>query len=314
MKVLLVDSSSVEIAVLSRHIKRLGGTTVAVRNGFDGIDAFGQETPDLVLLEVSLPDISGYEVARRIRATEISGNWTPIIFISARARDEDIAAGVAAGGDDYLQKPLSEVVLSAKIRAMYRIVQMRTSLLVLARKLDAANQELLRLSSSDGLTGIPNRRYFDETLDREWRRCRRAGGELSLIMCDVDHFKRFNDVYGHQAGDECLRQVGQSLVAAVDRGGDTAARYGGEEFVVILPDTSTEGACTVAEKVRKAVVSLGIPHAESPYGQVTVSLGVARIAADEIGDIESLILSADRALYQAKREGRNRVAVEPEPS
>ena len=202
---------------------------------------------------------------------------------------------------------MSEVVLSAKIRAMYRIVQMRTSLVVLTRKLDAANQELQRLSSSDGLTGIPNRRYFDEALDREWRRCRRVGKELALIMCDVDHFKRYNDYYGHQAGDECLRQVAEALKVGLDRGGDVLARYGGEEFVIVLPETSTGGALIVAERVRHAVMALGIPHAESSYSQVTLSLGLASMVPNESCQPSELLHAADQALYAAKHEGRNRV-------
>ncbi|MGE5386561.1 MAG: diguanylate cyclase domain-containing protein [Betaproteobacteria bacterium] len=307
MKILVVDPSVAERAAIGRHIEHLGGTAVMASHGLEALELFAEEIPDMVLLDVVLPDISGYEVARRIRASETAGNWTPIIFVTARSRDEDVEQGIAAGGDDYLHKPVSRAVLSAKIRAMHRIVQMRTSLLVMTRQLDAANQELVRLSSSDGLTGIPNRRYFDETLNREWRRSRRNSSALALIMCDVDHFKRFNDLYGHQTGDECLRRVARVLTQASDRGGDIPARYGGEEFSVILPDTSIDGAGIVAEKAREAVIALDIPHAQSPYGVVTISLGVASLIPDETGAPETLILAADQALYQAKHEGRNRV-------
>ncbi len=308
MKILVVDHSVSERTAIGRHIEHLGGSAVLTGCGLEAVAAFAQEMPDMVLLDVALPDITGYEVARRIRASETSGNWTPIIFVTAMSRDEDVEQGIAAGGDDYLFKPISRAVLSAKIRAMHRIVQMRTSLLVLTRQLDAANQELVRVSASDGLTGIPNRRYFDETLNREWRRCRRNGSELALIMCDVDHFKRFNDLYGHQTGDECLRRVARVLTQASDRAGDTPARYGGEEFAIILPDTSAEGAGIVAEKAREAVIALDIPHAQSSYGQVTISLGVASQIPDETATPEKLIQAADQALYHAKHEGRNRLA------
>lgn len=133
-----------------------------------------------------LPDLDGYEVARQIRLLEPPGDWTPIIFLSSMNKDKDIEMGIAAGGDDYLLKPISEIVLAAKIRAMQRIIQMRQSLLVLTRKLDTANQELKRLTSLDGLTGIANRRHFDEILSREWRRAMRQGEELSVLMCDID--------------------------------------------------------------------------------------------------------------------------------
>ncbi len=307
MKILLVDDSNVESAVLSTYIKHLGAIPLCARSGAEALDMFAREQPDMVLLDVVLPDFSGHEVARRIRAMETSGNWTPIIFVTSQTRDEDVEKGIAAGGDDYIYKPVSQILLTAKIRAMHRIVQMRTSLVVLARKLDSANQELLRLSSSDGLTGIPNRRFFDETIEREWRRCQRVSKELALVMCDVDHFKAYNDAYGHQAGDECLRQVAKALKLSLDRGGDTVARYGGEEFVFILPETSAGGALIVAERARHAVMSLGLPHTESSFGVVTVSLGVASAVPDVNNYGSTLIQAADQALYQAKHAGRNSV-------
>lgn len=309
MKILVVDDSQLETAVLGRYIQRLGGMPYIARTGLDALDIFTRERPDLVLLDVVLPDIDGYEVARRIRAAETDGDWTPILFVTSLTRDEDLAKGIAAGGDDYISKPVSEIVLSAKIRAMYRIVQMRTSLVVLTKKLDVANQELVRLSASDGLTGIPNRRFFDAMLDREWRRARRADKELAMIMCDVDYFKRFNDTYGHLAGDECLRQVAGALTRSLDRGGDTLARYGGEEFALILSDTSLNGAQTVAERARHEVLALGIPHTASDLSQVTISLGVACMKPDESSTEQSLLNAADQALYRAKKNGRNRVCV-----
>lgn len=306
MKILLVNHAHSELAKIARVIDRLGGQVIPVRLGYEALEKFESEHPDLILLDTALPDLSGCDVARKIRAAEAVNNWTPIIFTGAENNAADIEKAILAGGDDYLFKPVNEAILSAKVRAMYRIIQMRTSLVVLTRKLDTANQDLQRLSSSDGLTGIPNRRFFDETLEREWRRCRRLCNELSLIMCDVDHFKQFNDSYGHQAGDQCLQQVAKALAHQADRGSDTPARYGGEEFAVILPDTGPEGASIVAERIRQAVIALGIPHDGSLYGEVTVSLGIASMTPDESNQPQSLVMAADRALYRAKREGRNR--------
>ncbi len=275
--------------------------------GSEGIRLFLNERPDLVLLDIIMPDLDGYEVARQIRRLEPLGQWTPIIFLSSLNKDQDIERGIAAGGDDYLLKPVSEVVLAAKIRAMHRIIEMRDALLVLTSKLDAANQELKRLTSLDGLTGIANRRHFDEVLAREWRRAMRQGEEVSVLMCDIDFFKLYNDTYGHQSGDECLRQLAQALTQTMDRGGDLLARYGGEEFVAVLPGTSLQGATIVAEQMRKAVSMMRIDHTGTPFSHVTASFGVASAVAMPETDPNDIVGAADRALYKAKNGGRNRV-------
>ena len=307
MKALVIEDSASNLHVLCRYVERMGIEPIPAENGIAGVEQFERERPDLVLLDIVLPDIDGFEVTRRIRQLERPSEWTPIIFLSALNRDEDLEKGIAAGGDDYLRKPVSEVVLCAKIRAMQRIIQIRQSLLVLTRKLDAANQELKRLSSLDGLTGIPNRRHFDEVLAREWRRALRQGGELSIIMCDVDLFKQYNDAFGHQDGDECLRKVSQALTGTLDRGGDLVARYGGEEFVAILAETSAGGASFVAERMRDAVGQLNMAHPTSSFGRVTASFGIASARAFPEITPQKILEAADRALYQAKREGRNRV-------
>jgi len=193
---------------------------------------------------------------------------------------------------------------------MQRIAQMRYSLLVLTRKLDEANQELTRLSSLDGLTSIANRRQFDETLLREWRRASRQGKPLALLLADVDRFKQFNDGYGHQVGDECLKAVARTFTGVLRRPADLVARYGGEEFAVILPDTDITGALQVAEGMRSAVENLRITHRYSQDGGVvTVSIGVASVIPGRTeGRPADLLKAADDALYQAKESGRNRIA------
>jgi diguanylate cyclase (GGDEF)-like protein len=307
MKILIVEDSRASLLVVTEYVQRFGATAVQAATGNQAIEVFQAEHPDIVLLDIILPDMDGFAVARQLRGLEENGGWTPIIFLSSLDKDEDIERGIAAGGDDYLAKPVSEVVLGAKIRAMQRIIQMRTSLVVLARKLDVANRELKRLSASDGLTGIPNRRLFDEYIAREWRRARRNSSSISLMMCDVDHFKLFNDTYGHQAGDDCLRQVAQAIQKIMERGADIAARYGGEEFAVVLPETPIGGALFLAEKVRHAIHELHIPHSASASGQVSMSIGIATMVPGENNHCEELIRAADQALYQAKHDGRDRV-------
>lgn len=307
MKALVVEDTRTAMQVICQYLERMGITPVPAETGNRAVEQFVSERPDLILLDIVLPDIDGFEVARRVRQLEQAGEWTPIIFLTAMTKDEDLEAGIAAGGDDYIHKPVSDVVLGAKIRAMQRIIQMRYSLLVLTRKLDAANQELRRLTSLDGLTGITNRRHFDDTLNREWRRSMRQGTEFSVIMCDVDHFKEYNDRLGHQEGDDCLRKVAAALAAAMERGGDLVARYGGEEFVAILSETSLDGAGIVAERMRQAVAALSISHPGSPFGHVTISAGVASGVAMPETDPRKLLKMADRALYEAKHSGRNRV-------
>ncbi len=180
-----------------------------------------------------------------------------------------------------------------------------------AEQLAAANAELTRLSNVDGLTGVANRRLFDDFFVAEWQRAVRAKQSLTVIMADVDHFKLFNDTYGHQAGDECLRQVASALSGGIQRATDLVARYGGEEFAVILPDIDAGGAATVAERLRAAVEGLGIPHAASPVGPVvTISLGAATVRPDAGGMPLAVIAQADMALYRAKQQGRNRVVLE----
>ncbi len=314
MKILIVEDTRTSLLILTQYVQRLGATVLQADNGERAIELFQSEHPDLVLLDIVLPDIDGFTVAQRLRGLEENGNWTPIIFLSSLDKDEDIEKGIAAGGDDYLAKPVSEVVLGAKIRAMQRIVQMRTSLVVLARKLDVANQELVRLSARDGLTGIANRRLFDEYIAREWRRARRNSTSMALLMCDVDHFKAYNDSYGHQAGDDCLRRVAEAIQHCMERAADIAARYGGEEFAVILPETQIGGAVFMAEKIRHAIHALHIPHAASSLGQITLSIGIAAFSPGENDEPERLIETADRALYHAKHDGRDRVCRADHPT
>jgi diguanylate cyclase (GGDEF)-like protein len=309
LKVLVVEDSKVTLKVLCNFLERMGITTpLTAETGKDAIAAYKKESPDIILLDAQLPDIDGFDIARQIRAGEQKDDWTAIIFLTSMTKDEDLARGIEVGGDDYLMKPVSEVVLHAKVRAMRRLVEMQRELVDVGHQLNAANKELQRLSTTDGLTGISNRRMFDELSLREWRRCERMKKPMALVMLDIDNFKLYNDHYGHQAGDDCLRAVAGQVARAAPRASDLAARYGGEEFVLVLGETDADGARWVAENVRQHVAELGLPHV-TPNRHVTVSCGVASVQPEKGLSLEALLRSADSALYRAKSEGRDRVVV-----
>ena len=307
-KILVVEDSKVTVKVLTGYLAGMGvENPLVAETGAQALRIFRREHPDIVLLDARLPDIDGFEVARKIRQAEQGEEWTAIIFLTAMNSDEDLARGIAAGGDDYLVKPVSETVFQAKVRAMQRLVGMQRNLVEVTHKLDAANAELQRLSTTDALTGIANRRALDDFLSREWRRCLRMKKPLSLVMLDIDYFKLFNDKYGHQAGDDCLQQVAAQIARAAPRASDLAARYGGEEFMLVLGETDPDGALWMAERVRQMIGDLKVVHYATDSKFVAVSCGVVTVLPDDQHSIETLIESADAALYQAKRGGRDRV-------
>jgi diguanylate cyclase (GGDEF)-like protein len=285
----------------------MGIVPLTAETGALAIDIYHREKPDVILLDAQLPDIDGFDVALKIRALEKVKDWTAIIFLTSMTKDEDLERGIEVGGDDYLLKPISEVVLKAKLKAMFRMVEMQRALVHMTEQLNEANAKLLRLSATDGLTGIANRRMYDELAIREWRRCERMKKPLALVMIDVDHFKLFNDKYGHQTGDECLKAVAAQVGKAAPRATDLAARYGGEEFVLVLGETDTDGAKWIANRLRQQVSDLKIPHYATASRHVTISCGVAAIIPEVNYSLDVLLKSADHALYQAKETGRDRV-------
>lgn len=211
LKVLVVEDSRVTLKAICNYLERMDIQPLTAVTGKDALDIYRRERPDIILLDGRLPDIDGFEVAQEIRSMEKKKDWTAIIFLTSMTKDEDLARGIEAGGDDYLIKPISQIVLQAKVNAMRRLVEMQRSLIELTYKLNQANKELQLLSATDGLTGLSNRRMYDELSLREWRRCERTKKPISLVMVDVDHFKLYNDHYGHQAGDECLKAVSTQM-------------------------------------------------------------------------------------------------------
>jgi len=305
-KILIVDDSATIRAALATAVRSMKYEPVMAESGEQAVELFATERPSLILLDVKMPGIDGYETARRIRAAQPE-EWTPIIFLSAGDYDQDFERAIECGGDDYLMKPVSGVVLSAKIRALQRLDDMRRRQIELSAGLTAANRQLETLANQDGLTGIANRRSFDFLMERHFAQAVRQRTLLSVVLCDVDHFKAYNDHYGHLAGDACLRQIGAALVRSCKRATDFAARYGGEEFAVLLPDTSTEGALRVIETARHDLIKLAIPHEHSATKNVvTFSAGVATYVKDRDTVPTQLIARADEALYRAKDLGRNR--------
>ena len=291
-KILVVDDIPSNVHVLSRILKDDYDIYFAT-DGEKALDLVQARMPDLVLLDIMMPGMDGFEVCRRIKSDPATHD-IPVIFISAKSEVEDETRGLEVGAIDFITKPISPPIVKARVR----------NHLLLKRQAD-----LLRsLSFLDGLTGIANRRRFDDAMTREWRRCTRSHLPLSLIILDVDHFKAYNDEYGHKAGDECLRLVAELLADRARRPSDLVARYGGEEFVCLLPETDGTGAIRVAEGFRAAVAEQRIPHAQSPVAPfVTISLGVATVTPSADGSPERLAEMADQLLYRAKRAGRNRV-------
>lgn len=290
--ILVVDDSPVNIQLLAATLVSLYEIHFAT-HGPQALEFVRTHPVDLILLDVAMPGMDGFEVCRRLKADE-STRDIPVIFVTALMEMQDETAGFEVGAVDYIVKPVNAPIVRARVRTHLELKSQR--------------DQLRRLSLSDGLTGIANRRCFDEVLEKEWRRAMRHNAPLSLLVMDIDHFKRFNDHYGHLEGDQCLQRVAAVLATLVQRPGDLVARYGGEEFAVVLTGCDARGAQVVAAACVERVARLAIPHAASktlPY--VTLSVGATTIIPVTVGqEPESLVIEADRQLYQAKSAGRNR--------
>lgn len=305
MKILVVDDSRAIRQVVAECIKTLGHQVAYAENGEQCLQYIAEHDVDLILMDVEMPNLNGIEATKAVRELK-KADWFPIIFLTTRSDDDAFVNGILAGGDAYLAKPLNPVRLQFTVIAMERIYMMRQRLNKAQRELQRVNQELERLSFFDQLTGVANRRNFDITLEKQFLLSRRNRSPLSLIICDIDYFKRYNDSYGHQQGDDCLKKVAASMQAQISRPTDLVCRYGGEEFAVILPDTHDDGGQLLAERMRQAVAAENLPHTQSTAGVVTISLGIATYHG-QYPKAEQLIKAADDALYKAKELGRNRV-------
>lgn len=307
LKVLVVGSDAAARAALVAEVNAAGHRAFEAVNAEQALAAFDRQGPDVVLICVEQVDNDHHATADALRAADADG-WTPIIFVSPRGDEHEVWMSIEAGGDDHLVSPVAPLILHAKLRAMQRLVQMRERLVELAEALHGANAQLHALATIDGLTGLLNRRALDDRLRQELDLARRAKSPLSLLLCDVDYFKRYNDALGHGAGDACLKLVGQVFRSACRRPSDAAARYGGEEFALILPNTPTEGAQVVVQHLRQALAEAALPHPNSEVAKVvTLSGGLVTLTPDGRITPAEVLEQADAALYEAKRLGRDRV-------
>ncbi len=291
-RLLVVDDQPTNIQVLYRVFADDCQVFMAT-SGEQALHTAREEAPDVILLDVMMPDMDGYEVCRQLKQDSATRD-IPILFVTAHHEAQEEARGLACGAVDFITKPIHPAVVRARVHTH----------LTLQRQTEV----LKRLVFIDALTHAFNRRYFDERLAEEWGRAQRTGRPLGLILIDVDYFKQFNDVNGHQRGDDALRQVAQALKGTILRPGDVVCRYGGEEFACLLPDTDLDGALQVAQRMKLAVRELAIGHPASAVDQVlTISAGVAVRTPTSRGDAAALLALAAAQLYRATAEGRARV-------
>lgn len=312
--ILIVDDEKTLRLVLRRAMEQEGYQVSEVGDGHQCLAFCTEQLPDIILLDAMMPVMDGFTCCAQLQE-RFGQKCPPILMITGLNNQESVDRAFEAGATDYITKPIHWAVLRQRVRRLLHthwvMAELRCKIeqeRVLKAKLEEMNQELQRLVDLDGLTQIANRRAFDEALQQEWKRLAREQAPLSLILCDIDFFKAYNDTYGHQAGDECLKQVAGILRKAAKRPADVVARYGGEEFVVILPNTSLRGAMQVAESIRSKVKSRAIVHEGSLVSKfVTLSFGVAGVVPLPKTTPDRLITEADQALYKAKVEGRDRV-------
>jgi len=291
-KVLVADDDPINRDVLCELLQPEYSVLLA-KNGAQAVERATRHVPDLVLLDVMMPDMSGFDVLRRLRATPQTEHIS-VIFISGLNRPEDEAAGLKMGASDYIAKPYNATVVLARVALHLQLVRQR--------------RLLEHLAHVDGLTELANRRRFDEVYDLEWQRARRSSQPLSLALLDIDCFKQFNDVYGHPAGDRALRAVARLAGAHMRRPADLAARYGGEELVLLMPETDADQAVRIAQALREEIMHLNIAHAGSVAAScVTASIGGATLDPSRHESSAAMFEAADVQLYRAKQGGRNRV-------
>ena len=291
-RLLVVDDQPANVQVLHQTFAADHQVLMAT-NGEQALHVCAAKQPDLVLLDVVMPGMDGYEVCARLKADPALCD-IPVVFVSAQDDEVSEANGLDVGAVDYISKPINPKIVRARVKTH----------LTLKRQSDLLREWVYL----DGLTNVCNRRYFEERMVVEWARATRQRTPLSVLMIDVDYFKRYNDRYGHQAGDDCLRRVAAELKESLRRPSDLVARYGGEEFVCLLPETGLAGAMQLAEQIAASVREARIEHQRSQVSSVvTCSIGVCSKPADRVSSGPALLRTADAQLYMAKASGRNRV-------
>ena len=302
--ILVVDDHEDNIEVLRVRLESWGYRTASAYNGLDALKYVEASPPDLILLDVMMPEMDGNEVARRIKGNTALP-FIPIIMQTALDSTDSKVEGLEAGADDYITKPIDFAELKARLRSMLRIKRLQEALEEREKELLEANERLTHMSQTDALTGLDNRRHLNERIDEMFSHAERLNEPFSLVMCDLDKFKSVNDTYGHQAGDEVLKQLAVILKDEA-REIDRVGRYGGEEFMLLLPGTVLDAAVTFADRVRKRIEGHTFTF---PGGTLTrtSSFGVAGWPHPKIEQSDDLVRTADDALYVAKETGRNKV-------
>ena len=288
--VLVVDDEKTNIIALT-HILSPEYVIYAAKSGEDAIETAEEHLPDVILLDILMPEMDGYAVIAALKLSEKTRE-IPVIFVTGLGDVENEERGLVLGAADYISKPFSTAIVKLRVRNQIQMLNQINT--------------IKRLSVTDQLTGISNRRNFDYRLRLEWDRAKRDKTPLSLFMVDIDNFKKFNDTYGHLQGDAALQAVAKILEQSLLRSTEFAARWGGEEFAVLLPTTDSQGAFSVAERVRKNVENADIPCADGKVTKITVSIGVNTHMFEQ-GSVNDFITGADQALYTAKKTGRNKV-------
>jgi diguanylate cyclase (GGDEF)-like protein len=304
--ILLLENPTESSQQVQAQLVSMGHEVITARDAETGLALFHAHQPDAMLLDVDSPEPHAYRLTQQIRRQE-NGRWTPIYFMSCHYSDQDIQKGIDAGGDDCLIKPLSDLLLQSKLVATQRQLAMRNQLMSTMDELRTTNYRLRHLCSHDELTGLSNRRGFNERLTQYLGQARREQRPLTLIMCDIDHFKRYNDKLGHVEGDRCLQHMGGLLANACKRPLDHCSRFGGEEFAILLPYTSAEGATAFTLSLLHQLITSGLAHPDSPVApHVTVSGGFTSCIPDAHTTPDMLLRLADESLYAAKQRGRHR--------
>ncbi len=302
--ILLAEDDPVSRKLLELNLSKAGFNVVSVANGLAAIEKFKEQFFPIIVTDWEMPEMDGPELVRTVRQANAQG-YVYIILLTSRDSKADKVSGLESGADDYLTKPFNPLELRARLNTGIRILN-------LERSLKKANEEIRYLSITDPLTECYNRGYLTEHIGQEISRVTRYGRCFSLLICDIDFFKKINDNHGHQAGDEVLKQFVVTLKDSIRQQVDWVVRYGGEEFVVVLPETKCDGLTIMAERLRATIENMTVPI-ESGFINITASFGGICVDSDtppEKVNLETILKRADELLYQCKAAGRNKVLVD----
>ena len=307
-KILVVDDVPVNVQLLDTYLSAEGYEVIAASGGTEAIERAKEHLPDLILLDVMMPEMNGFDACRVLKST-IETKFIPVIMVTALNELADKIKGIDSGADEFLSKPFHKLELLARVRSLLRQKELHDELQEKVVELERAREDLKQLANTDGLTGLYNYRHFKEQLQQELTRATRYNLNVSLVIMDIDHFKHYNDRNGHPAGDAVLKKLSALLMTNV-RSMDLAVRYGGEEFCLVLVETNKSAAGVAAEKIRKLIEDNSFEFEDSqPDGKLTISTGVATFPEDGTA-FNELVEAADKRLYMAKQAGRNRVFAE----